>query len=117
MQDKPKTTQNPFASKTIMKTITQQLNVKDFPLIIKDNKKTHSEDSDRSWIKREYNSEGYLTFSEDRTGYWIKREYNSEGFETFTIDSNTSWIKREYDSEGKEIYSRNSADEIIDNRP
>jgi len=43
-----------------MKTIAQQLNVKEFPFIIKD-------------------SNGKVIYSENYKGYWIKREWDSKG--------------------------------------
>jgi len=51
-----------------MKTIAQQLNVKDFPFIIKDDN-------------------GKRTYYEDSTGYWIKREYDKEGNEIYYENS------------------------------
>ena len=44
----------------IMKTIAQQLNVKDFPFIIRDenNNEVYFENSDAFWYKREYDEDG-----------------------------------------------------------
>jgi glucan-binding YG repeat protein len=81
-----------------MKTIAQQLNIKDFPFIIKDKNgnKIYYEDSNGSWLKREYDKNGNKIYSE-----------NSDGF----------WCKLEYDKNGKEIYFEDSNGIIEDNRP
>jgi len=81
-----------------MKTIAQQLNIKEFPFIIKDKR-------------------GNQIYFEDSNGYWSKMEFDSNGKETYFENSNGFWIKREYDSNGKETYYENSDGEIIDNRP
>ncbi len=52
-----------------MKTIAQQLNIKEFPFEIKDKNgnEIYSEDSNGSWCKREYDSNGneiYYEFSD-----------------------------------------------------
>jgi hypothetical protein len=80
------------------KTIAQQLNIKDFPFVIKDKSgnQIYFEDSDGYWDKCEYDSEGNVIWHENSAGYWYK------------------W---EYDSEGNEIYYEDSRGEIIDNRP
>ena len=80
-----------------MKTIAQQLNIKDFPFVIKDNN-------------------GKETYSEDSTGFWIKREFDSNGKQTYLEDSNGYWSKREYDKNGKETYHEDSYGLIKDNR-
>ena len=72
-----------------MKTIAQQLNVKEFPFEIKD-------------------KNGNLTYVENSNGYWEKSEYDSNGKEIYYENSNGSWCKREYDSNGNEIYFEDS---------
>ena len=101
-----------------MKTIAQQLNITDFPFIIRDSKdnQTYCEDSD-GWCKYEYDSNGNRTYFETSYGYWSKSEYDANGNQTYCEDSYGSWLKYEYDSNGKEIYYENSEGEIIDNRP
>ena len=81
-----------------MKTIAQQLNVKEFPFRIKDsnNNQIYYENSDEYWIKREYDSKGNEIYYENSLGFWVKKEYNSEGIQ---------------------IYVENSDGTIIDNRP
>ena len=81
-----------------MKTIAQQLNVKEFPFRIKDsnNNQIYYENSDEYWIKREYDSKGNEIYYENSTGYWFKKEY---------------------DSKNNEIYFKNSFGIIVDNRP
>ena len=81
-----------------MKTIAQQLKIKEFPFIIKD--------SNGKWIYRE-NSDGY----------WFKREYDSKGNEIYVEYSNGSWEKREYDSKSNQIYYESSYGTVNDNRP
>jgi len=79
-------------------TIAQQLSVKDFPFIIKD----------------EQGNEIYRELSD---GYWRKYEYDSNGNEIYWENSNGRWVKREYDSNGNQIYFENSCGRIEDNRP
>jgi hypothetical protein len=81
-----------------MKTIAQQLNVKDFPFVIKDknNKQIYWEDSNGYWIKREFDKNNNITYWEDSSGYWWKQE----------IDENNN-----------EIYYENLYGTIRDNRP
>jgi len=101
------------------KTIAQQLNIKDFPFIIKDKNgnQTYYENSNGFWYKQEYDSNGNQTYSENSDGYWIKREYDSNGNQTYSENSDGFWSKREYDSNGKETYLENSYGTIINNRP
>ena len=81
-----------------MKTIAQQLNVKEFPFEIRDKngQQIYFEDSTGSWSKQEYDQNGKVIYYENSTGYWSKQEYNQNG---------------------KEIYLENSTGIIIDNRP
>jgi len=81
-----------------MKTIAQQLNITDFPFIIKHNN-------------------GKQTYYEDSTGYWGKREYDSNSNQTYFENSTGYWSKLEYDSNGNKTYYENSEDDIIDDRP
>jgi hypothetical protein len=81
-----------------MKTIAQQLNITEFPFIIKDKNDNR-------------------IYFEDSNGFWIKREFDSNGNQIYSEISNGFWIKSEYDSNGKETYYENSDGEIIDNRP
>lgn len=50
-------------------TIAQQLNVKEFPFAIYDNR-------------------GNKIYYEDSTGYWMKREYDAPGNQVYYEDSN-----------------------------
>lgn len=81
-----------------MKTIAQQLNVKKFPLTVK-------------------NSNGKEIYWENSDGHWYKREYDSKGNEIYYENSDGSWEKREWDSNGNWIYYENSDGTIIDKRP
>ena len=102
-----------------MKTIAQQLNVKQFPFEIKDKngKVIYYEDSYGYWCKNEYDSNGNLTYVENSNGFWRKKEYDSNGNEIYYENSNGFWWKSEFDSNGNEIYYEDSKGEIIDNRP
>ena len=53
-----------------MKTIAQQLNIKEFPFRIKDKngKVIYYENSDRYWCKSEYDSNGNQIYYEDSNG-------------------------------------------------
>src|SRR5690554_552192 len=81
-----------------MKTIAQQLKIKEFPFEVRDSK-------------------GNLIYHEDSTGYWYKYEYDSKGNQIYYEDSNGYWSKREYDSKGNQIYFESSIGAIIDKRP
>ena len=81
-----------------MKTIAQQLNVKDFPFTIRD-------------------KNGNQIYFENSNGFWRKRERDSNGTEIYYEFSDGFWYKREYDSNGNEIYFENYYGKIIDNRP
>ena len=81
-----------------MKTIAQQLQVKDFPFKIKD-------------------KNGKEIYCEHPDGTWRKCERDSNGNEIRYENSDGVWSKREYDSNGKEIYYEDSNGYILDNRP
>ena len=81
-----------------MKTIAQQLNVKEFPFVIED-------------------KNGKEIYFENSNGGWWKSKYDSNGNEIYFEDSNGVWWKREYDSNGNRIYYENSDGVIVDNRP
>lgn len=81
-----------------MKTIAQQLNVKEFPFEIND-------------------KNGNRIYFEDSTGFWIKQEFDSNGNEIYFEDLKGYWYKYEYDSNGKQIYYENSNGYIRDDRP
>jgi len=81
-----------------MKTIAQQLNVKDFPFEIKDKN----------------GNEIYYEYSD---GFWVKSEYNSNRNKIYSETSDGFWAKREYDSNGKKIYYETSDGDVEDNRP
>jgi hypothetical protein len=124
----------------IMKTIAQQLNIKEFPFEIKDKNgniiyverrngywtkqefdsngnKTYFENSAGDWYKYEYDLNGNEIYLENSNGFWTKNEYDSNGNEIYWENSIGYWTKMEYDSNGKEIYYENSLGRIEDNRP
>jgi hypothetical protein len=55
-------------------TLAQQLNIKKFPYVIKDDKgnEIYWETSDGLWFKNEFDNQGNRIYYEDSTGYWIK---------------------------------------------
>ena len=79
-----------------MKTIAQQLNIKTFPFIIKDD-------------------EGNEIYYETFNGFWEKREY-ADGKEIYFEHSNGYWEKREW-AGGDLIYRETSDGIIVDKRP
>ncbi len=111
-----------------MKTIAQQLKIKDFPFKIKDKegRVIYSEYSHNFWCKREYDSNGNKIRYENSDGFWCKREYDSDNNEIRYENSNGFWVKREYGSDGNEIryensngyiYYENSYGVVKDDRP
>jgi hypothetical protein len=80
-----------------MKTIAQQLNITEFPFIIKDKNDNR-------------------IYFENSNGFWNKSEYDSNGKEIYYENSYGYWIKNEYDSNGKEIYYESSDGYVKDNR-
>ena len=101
-----------------MKTITQQLNIKDFPLVINDKNgnRTYYEDSGGFWYKHEFDKDSNRTYYEDSGGYWYKKEYDENGNRTYYENSGGFWFKREYDKNCKETYFENSYGLIKDKR-
>ena len=81
-----------------MKTIAQQLGIKDFPFEIKD-------------------KNGNEIYLEDSDGDWVKKEYDSNGNEIYFEYSDGFWGKSEYDSNRNEIYYEDSDGDVVDNRP
>jgi len=81
-----------------MKTIAQQLGIKEFPFEIKD-------------------KNGNKIYWENSDGFWEKSEYDSNGNEIYCENSYGFWVKREYDSNGNVIYYENSDGKVVDNRP
>ena len=80
-----------------MKTIAQQLNVKKFPFIIRD-------------------ENGNELYYEDSSGFWTKSEYDENHNMLYFEDSDGFWEKREYDINCNEVYFETSYGDIIDNR-
>jgi glucan-binding YG repeat protein len=79
-----------------MKTIAQQLNVKDFPFSIKD-------------------ANGNRIYYENSNGFWFKSEYDADNNEIYYENSNGYWWRRQYDANGNKIYFEDSTGMIIDN--
>jgi hypothetical protein len=102
-----------------MKTIAQQLNITEFPFVIKDSQgnQIYYENSYGGWYKQEYDSQGNEIYYENLTGFWLKSEYDSNGNIIYSENLTGFWLKSEYDSNGNIIYSENSDGLIIDKRP
>jgi hypothetical protein len=104
-----------------MKTIAQQLKIKDFPFFINDKNgnEIYREDSNGYWCKWEWDDNGNEIYREDSEGYWSKSEWDDNGNEIYYENSDGYWFKREWDDNGNEIYYENSDGQlvIIDNRP
>ena len=102
-----------------MKTIAQQLGIKEFPFRIKDKNgnKIYSENPDGTWIKREFDSNGNVIYYETSSGYWMIWEWDSNGNKIYSENLDGYWEKIEYDSNGNRIYFENSKGNVVDNRP
>ena len=102
-----------------MKTIAQQLNVKELPFSINDSNGNviYHEYSDGYWFKYVYDSDGNDIYWENSHGLWVKREYDSNRNRIYWENSDGLWVKREYDSNRNLIYWEASNGTVIDNRP
>tara|TARA_R110000822_G_scaffold234332_1_gene365498 strand:- start:190 stop:567 length:378 start_codon:yes stop_codon:yes gene_type:complete len=102
-----------------MKTIAQQLKVKDFPFEIKDknNNEIYWENSNGYWLKQEFDKKNNRIYREDSSGYWAKREYDKNNNEIYFEDSDGYWVKREFDKNNNRIYYEDLTSYIVDNRP
>jgi hypothetical protein len=101
-----------------MKTIAQQLNVKDFPFSIMDanGNEIYCEYSNGFWRKAEYDANGNKIYFEGSGGFWFKSEYDAYNNEIYYQNSDGYWLRRQYDANGNEIYFENSRGEIEDKR-
>ena len=59
-------------------TIAKQLEIEDFPLIIRDRRKVYVENADGYWCKRHYDERGNQIYFEDSAGAWEKSKYDSK---------------------------------------
>jgi len=100
-------------------TISEQLKVTEFPFRIKDSRSNeiYFENSNKYWIKNEFDSRDNLTYSEDSKKFWYKQKFDLNNCEIHYEDSNKYWVKREFDSRGNMTYFENSYGIIEDNRP
>ncbi|MHA2009960.1 MAG: hypothetical protein ACW980_21815 [Promethearchaeota archaeon] len=57
-----------------MKTIAQQLNIEEFPFVIKDKngKVIYTENSNGFWKKYEYDENSHKRYFENSNGFWKK---------------------------------------------
>jgi hypothetical protein len=79
------------------KTIAQQLNIKKFPLEIRD-------------------VDGNIIYTEKADGYWIKREFDSRRNKTYFITSSGKWVRREFDKYNEIVFEEDSKGNIVDER-
>jgi hypothetical protein len=72
-----------------MKTIAEQLNIKEFPFEIKDKNGNllYREHSDNYWRKYECDENGNVRHYEDSSGYWENCEYDENGNLRYYEDS------------------------------
>jgi hypothetical protein len=72
-----------------MKTIAQQLNIKEFPFRIADKNGNvlYHENSDNYWRKYECDENGNVRHYEDSSGYWENCEYDENGNLRYYEDS------------------------------
>lgn len=80
------------------KTIAQQLNIKEFPFIIKD-------------------KQNNIIYFEYSSGFWYKQEFDENNNIIYLKNSDGYWFKKEFDKSGKQIYYEDSKVNFIDNRP
>ena len=102
-----------------MKTIAQELNVTDFPFVIKDknNNQIYYEDSKGYWWKREFDKNNNEIYWEDSYSFWVKREFDKNNNKIYYENPDGFWEKREFDKNNNEIYYEDSNGYIIDKRP
>jgi len=102
-----------------MKTIAQQLNITEFPFIIKNKNgnEIYCENSDGYWSKREFDENNNLIYSETSKGFWTKREFDENRNRIYFENSNGYWYKKEYDENRNVIYYENSHGYIKDHKP
>jgi hypothetical protein len=78
-----------------MKTIAQQLNIKEFPFVIKDKdgREIYWENSTRFWLKTEYDSNGYKTRWENSEGKIIDNRPKSYEGKIVEVDGKKYELK------------------------
>lgn len=86
---------NNQAKNQVTETIAQQLNIKEFPFIIKDQNDNviYHENSDGYWYRKEFDANGNQTYIESSEGDWVKREFDANGSETYYEDSEGKYAK------------------------
>ena len=95
-----------------MKTIAEQLNVKEFPFVIRDKNGNgiYWEFYNKYWVKNEYDDQGNQIYWENSNGSWLKAEYDDQGNQIYWENSNGSWFKKEYDDKSNLISYKDSND-------
>jgi len=101
-----------------MKTIAEQLNVKEFPFVIRDKNDNiiYTEYDDKSWYKREYDENANEIYYENSYGSSCKREFDDKSNLISYKDNKGNWEKYEYDLNLNEIYHETNEGVILDKR-
>jgi len=101
-----------------MKTIAEQLNVKEFPFYIKNNSGAiiYIEYSNKVWNKTEFDENGNEIYWEYNYGFWCKKEFDNKSNFISYKDSNGKWEKYEYDLNLNKIYHETNEGVIFDKR-
>jgi hypothetical protein len=102
-----------------MKTIAQELGVKDFPFEIKDKMGNliYLEQENGFWERWEVDLEGRELYYEDSDSFWRKTKRDDNGNRIYYECSDGFWQTWEMNEAGEVIYSANSIGKIIDHRP
>ncbi len=102
-----------------MKTIAQQMNVKEFPFYMYDanGNVVYQENSSGFWSKFRYDTHDNKVYSGNSKGVEYKFEYDEWGNQIYYENSFGYCSKREFDESCNEVYYENSDGDIIDNRP
>ena len=101
-----------------MKTIAEQLNVKEFPFVIRDKNGNgiYWEFYNKYWVKNEYDDQGNQIYWENSNGSWFKKEYDDKSNLISYKDSNDNWGKHIYDLNDNEIYFETEGGVVFDKR-
>ena len=80
----------------MIKTIAQQLNIKEFPFVVKDKNGNviYHENSSGDWYKREYDSKGNQIYYENSDGVIINNRPQS--IPEYTMEQLTEMLGKEF---------------------
>ena len=103
-----------------IKTIAEELNIKEFPFEVKDvdGNLIYCETSDGHWFKSNFDNNGNVIYRENSNNTWVKNNFDDNGRRTYCEYSHGYWCKWEYDNQGDVTYYESSTNGVIqDNRP